>query len=299
MLAALDSLGPSEVAAVLEPLRLMAARAPVAALLPMHLAGSLPVPLRAAVRPWDESGPPAEDVARLEAAITIGGHLPCGALVHSLGRRLEIPQYVAQHGLITPFFPPLPEDAVLLAWTDEDGKAVARASSPPAGAVTVGSQLLWKAARKSEGAPGEASRPPVFLGQLHGAELDRSVTVRTVDRLAREGPLVYRPHPAERDLLSRLQHRRWARRGVAFDADPRPLPELDRPVLGIFSTGLLEAAAARRPTWAACVQPPKWVEELWERYSIARHGAPEPTAPPELPQKQPASAIAGLVLPRV
>jgi hypothetical protein len=150
---------------------------------------------------------------------------------------------------------------------------------------------LWKAARQSESEPTEASGVPVFLGQLHGAELDRSVTVRTVDRLAKEGPLVYRPHPAERDILSRVQHRRWARRGVVLEFANRRLAEVDRPIVGIFSTGLLEAAAAGRPAWAACVEPPEWVEELWERYSIARYGAAEPTPPPELPPTEPARAI--------
>ena len=283
LLAAFDSLGPSEVAAVLDPLTKVALRQPVAALLPKHLVGSLAPPLRATVLPWDENSVSDGRLSRLEAAITIGEHLPCGELAHSVGRRLRIPCYVVQHGLITPFSPPVPEDGVFLAWTDEDGEFARHGSSEHGAVVTVGAQLLWKAALGSAPLRPEASTAPLFLGQLHGAELDRSVTVRTVNRLAGEGPLVYRPHPAEQDVLSRIQHRRWARRGVAFDRDRCPLPEVDRPVLGIFSTGLLEAAAAGRPTWGTCVQPPDWVEEVWERYAIARHGDSRPTAPPTRP----------------
>lgn len=298
VLAPVDALNASHWASVVEPLRVISERAPVAALALAELASGLPPELGQPIARFDSEHLPWDRFDSVQTVVSIGAHLPCGSLGHEIALRSGIRNSVVQHGLFTPFAPPLPAEARLLAWSAADAEFANQLSPGRLEADSVGSQLLWNAAGNA-GAPVRTSAAPLFLGQLHGLELGRRVTVRTVDRLAAEGRLVYRPHPAERDVLSRLQHRRWARRGIVFDADARPLPEVDRPVLGIFSTGLLEAAAARRPTWAVCADPPEWVEEMWERYSIARHGAPEPTAPPEVPQKEPASAIAELVLERV
>jgi len=280
---------------VVEPLRMISERAPVATLALAELAPGLPPELGQPVARFDSEHLPWDRFDSVGAVMSIGAHLLCGSLGYEIARRGGIRNWVVQHGLFTPLAPPLPPEAHLLAWSAADAEFATQLSPGQIEADVVGSQLLWNAASDA-GAPVRPSAAPLFLGQLHGLELGRRVTVRTVNRLAAEGQLVYRAHPAERDLLSRLQHRRWARRGIVLDADNRPLREVDRPVLGIFSTGLLEAAAAARPTWAACVQPPAWVEELWERYSIARHGDPRPTDPPELPAKEPVAAIADLVL---
>jgi hypothetical protein len=222
--------------------------------------------------------------------MSIGHYLPAGALAHRVATKRGLPFVVVQHGLLTPWAPPPPPGCRFLAWSDADAAFAAR-EWPEVRAETVGSQLLWLAGRSAD-RRAEAGGTPIFLGQLHGLELDRSVTIRTVNALAAEGSLVYRPHPAERDILSRLQHRRWERRGVAIERDGPPLRETNAPVIAIFSTGLLEAAAAGLPAWAACSRPPAWVEEIWSRHRISRWGSDEPTPAPDTAGREPAVLVA-------
>jgi hypothetical protein len=46
------------------------------------------------------------------------------------------------------------------------------------------------------------------------------------------------------------------------------LLKTERPVVGVFSTGLLEARAAGIPAWGACVPAVPWVRDFWVRYDI-------------------------------
>jgi hypothetical protein len=200
--------------------------------------------------------------------------------------------FVVQHGLLTPFAPPLPAECTLLAWSAADGEFW-RAGRRDVEVRVVGSQLLWNAARR--GSPDvDPSTRPTFLGQLHAAEIGRRELARVSFRFCRDHDAVYRPHPSEIDKASRLQHALWRRRGIALDTSGVPLEELATPVAAIFSTGILEAAASGRPAWAYHPDPPSWVEEMWERYGLRRWGQ-EPTAPPPQPVVEPAARIAEIV----
>jgi hypothetical protein len=132
---------------------------------------------------------------------------------------------------------------------------------------------------------------PTFLGQLHSAEIGRRAMARFTGRFCRTEGLRYRPHPGERDLLSRWQHAVWRARGISFDDGATPLRDLPTPVVSVFSTGILEAAARGVPAWAAYDRPPAWLAEFWERYAMARFGS-DPTPPPARPGTEPALTLA-------
>jgi hypothetical protein len=82
----------------------------------------------------------------------------------------------------------------------------------------------------------------------------------------------------------------WRRRGVRF-AKPGALLDQRRPIVSIFSTGVLEAAAAGVASWVTCERPPTWVREFWDRYELSMWGS-RPTPSPVLPDMEPAQAIA-------
>ena len=132
----------------------------------------------------------------------------------------------------------------------------------------------------------------IFLGQLHGAELPRAAMTRSAILFCRMTGATYRPHPSERDLMSRLQHRAFGRLGIEVDASGTALADLGRPVAAAYSTGLVEAAARGLPAWAFHPSPPAWLREFWERYGLSVWGA-DPTPAPVLPTIEPARAIAG------
>lgn len=232
------------------------------------------------------------------AVVSIGQHLAAGAAAHSIARSLAVPEYVVQHGVLTPFAPPLPEGATLLAWSEADAEFW-RSGRTDVGARTVGSQLLWQAAHEAERVPRLdsvllGSERPVFLGQLHGAELSRRVSGGAAVRFCREHGGLYRPHPAETDVLSRAQHRLWRRRGIAFADTDAPLRDLPNPVVSVFSTGVLEAAARGGDAWVFAPGAPTWVRELWERYDMRPFGA-EPTPSPVVDSEEPAARIARIL----
>lgn len=221
--------------------------------------------------------------------LSAGHYLPLGAEAYAWARSRGIPFVVSQHGLLTPLAPPLPQDSTLLAWSQEDADFWIGRRRDVASQVT-GSQLLWRAHSPRTLA---ADQPPIWLGQLHGAELPRFRMARVSMQFCLEHQGQYRPHPAEVDRLSRWQHRFWRRRGVRFADTQRPLTELDAPVVAAFSTGILEAAAGGGAAWAHWDdRPPAWLEEFWQRYRMHRWGAEEPTPRPAQPDIEPARAIA-------
>lgn len=198
---------------------------------------------------------------------------------------------VAQHGLMTPLAPPLPADAHLLAWSAADGEFWI-SGRQDIRIHEVGSQLLHYAAQQEvELNPAAA---PLFLGQLHGAELPRWRMAKAAYSACRNGQAIYRPHPAERDVMSRLQHRWWAQRGIRVDHHGGSLLEARAPVVSVFSTGVLEAAASGLPAWVTYPDPPRWLEEFWERYGMSRLGQ-APTARPRIALVEPALVAAGVV----
>lgn len=231
------------------------------------------------------------DVAEPTSVVSIGQHLQLGALAHRIARRRDVPEYVVQHGVLTPYAPPLPSGATLLAWSDEDAEFW-RSGRRDVRTRTVGAQLLWQAAH--DGAAADPAARPVFLGQMHGAELPRRLTARTAYRFCRAHDALYRPHPAETDAASRAVHRALRRAGVTFAPTDVPLPDLGAPVVTIFSTGVLEAAARGIPAWVWCPDAPGWVHELWRRYDMRPYGA-SPTPPPDLADGEPASHVARIL----
>ncbi len=195
--------------------------------------------------------------------------------VHGWARDRDVEFVVVQHGLLTPFAPPLPEASHLLAWSEADAAFWAE-GRPDVATSTVGPQLLWRAAQRPLSPKSDRA---VFLGQLHGVELPRLDVARVSSRFCRMTHAEYRPHPGERDMVSRALHEVWRRTGVEFEASGLPLAELARPVVSIFSTGILEAAAQGRPAWGVHPEPPSWLLEVWARYGIGRWGG-EPTRAP-------------------
>lgn len=233
-------------------------------------------------------------LGRPRAVLAAGHYTPIGAAVHARAAATGAPFMVSQHGLLTPLAPPLPPDARLLAWSEADA-AFWSAGRPDVTSTVVGSQLLWQAGTSLRSAPSVAAAPRLtYLGQLHGAELGRADLARAARDFCGRHGAVYRPHPSERDRLSRLTHARWRRAGIEVDAGTVPLADLDSAVVSVFSTGVLEAASRGRDAWVDFPDPPRWLEEFWERYAMSHFGQ-APTPAPERPTDEPAHAIARLL----
>ena len=191
--------------------------------------------------------------------LSTGHYLPLGNALYRQSRVLPVTFATVQHGLMTPIAPPVAPDATLLSWSDADA-AFWSDGQRGVEAVIVGSQLLWQA-QPAQPSPTATpiDDPPVFLGQLHGAELPRADLTRTSFGFCRATGATYRPHPAERDKASRLTHAAWKRLGIDIDTRPTPIRDLGRPVVSIFSTGVLEAAAAGLPAFVHHPNPPAWL----------------------------------------
>lgn len=294
ILLALDSLAPSQHAALLEPLRRLHARGRRVAIMHTRSAPEL-LPGTSAV-----AGPfAAAELSGLKAppwrlVISAGDYLPVGHAAHSVATRHGLPFVVVQHGVMTPFAPPLPPDTQLMAWSSADLAFWADGRADISGSA-VGAQLFWQANcdRERVQPTGIASQRVVFLGQLHGVELPRSATRRSVAALRKDAAVQYLPHPGETDFFSRLQHRWWRLRGLEV-LGRKPIADIGGPVVGHFSTGILEAAALGIPSFAFCADPPSWLRELWARYGMSEWGASEATKV-TLPEAEPAEAIADRV----
>ena len=243
VLVALDATTPTKNAALLRP----------ASLLPQDDVAYL------SIAPMSGSAPfVPDDVAVLQGvrAVLAAGHfLPAGAAAYELSRQRGWDFFIAQHGLLTPFVPPLATGARVLAWSAADGQFWSSGRSDVSYEV-VGSQLLEEASRATVRAGAGQGSEPVYLGQLHAAEMRRSRLAIAAPRFCRVTGALYRPHPSEADAVSRAIHAAWARAGVRFEDSGRPLVELGRPVVSVFSTGVLEAAAQGLPAWVELPRPP-------------------------------------------
>ncbi|WP_114853262.1 hypothetical protein [Brachybacterium sp. YJGR34] len=296
LLVALDTATPTSRAALLTALPYL--RIGVDVLAPAGLA-----PPELAGAEWEredvEDLPATLDGRGITSVISAGWHLRVGRRVHDWAHEADVAAAVVQHGALTPYAPPLPPDTTLLAWSDADA-AFYRSGREDVVTRTVGSQLLWQAAHDAAG-PEDDGRPvvepgagPVFLGQMHGAELPRRTSARTAYRFCREQGAQYRPHPAETDALSRAAHALMRRRGITL-ADPAlPLRDLRAPVVGIFSTGVLEAAVRGLPAYVYGPSVPAWVHELWDRYDLRRWGG-DPTPAPAMRPDEPARLLAQIL----
>lgn len=245
-------------------------------------------------------------LAALRVVLATGHYLPAGAAAQRWARAADVPFVVVQHGLLTPFAPPLPENALLLAFSAADA-AFHAWGRPDVTSRVVGSQLLWEASRPERRAPRRAARArPVFLGQLHGAELPRTDFARAARQFCEVTGAEYRPHPSEKDAISRAQHALWRSRHLTVTDGDAALGTLDAPVASVFSTGVLEAAARGLPARVTHPAPPRWLEAFWERYGMARWdgtaagaGPRSDVAPgtpaPWVPEREPALAVADAV----
>ncbi len=246
-------------------------------------------------------------LAQLAATVTpqvvlaAGHYTEIGAAVFALAEDRDLPFFVSQHGALTPFAPPLPRAAHLLAWSDADGEFWARGRRDVS-VIATGSQLLWGVEGLATGAgtPSSASdsggggRTLTYLGQGHAAEIPRRRLVEAALLLCREHGATYRPHPSERDRISLMTHNAYQRAGITVDAGDVPLADLPNPVVSVFSTGILEAAARGRDAWVDFPRPPAWLGEFWERYDMHRLGS-SPTPAPVRPDQEPARRIADIV----
>lgn len=292
VLVALDADTPTQRMSLLEPLKALGNR-PAAVLAPAGLPGLGHVlpggpwrqePVRGAALP--------EPLRPVCVVLAVGHYLPAGALAHAWSRQLGARFDVVQHGLLTPHAPPLAEDAHLLAFSGSDADFW-RSGRDDITVDVAGSQLLWQAQQNPASHVDPGNRP-LFLGQLHGAELPRTGLARAAGAFCAATGAVYRPHPSETDRLSRMQHRLWQRRGITVDHSRDPLAVRSAPVSSVFSTGVLEAAARGVPAWVTYPSPPAWLEEFWERYRMSRWGN-EPTPMPAGMETEPAKAIARII----
>ncbi|MBO1765230.1 hypothetical protein [Allobranchiibius sp. GilTou38] len=226
------------------------------------------------------------------AVLSYGHYLAVGSAAHAFAERTGRAQLVLQHGLLTPYQPPLPPHAHALAWSaaDADFWTLGRDDVT---AQVVGSQLL-AAAAVAPAAAASAEAPLTYLGQLHGAELPRRGLAHAAYGFCRDTGATYRPHPSETDRLSRSQHRVWERRGVTLDRSGTPLRMHPGPVAAAFSTGVLEAAARGVPAFVHYPDPPPWLEEFWARYDMRPWGG-EPTPAPST-GTDPTAAIRAAVI---
>lgn len=225
--------------------------------------------------------------------LSAGSYRSVSLPIHAWALRQGVPFGVVQHGALTPFAPPLPAQAHLFAWSEADIDFWRSGRTDITG-TAVGSQLLWKAAQAPAVQAHDAR--PVFLGQLHGTELPTRLVASTAFRFCRDHQAEYRPHPAETDAVSRAFHVVWRRRGVRVVPSSQPLREVGRPVVSIFSSGILEAAAQGLPAWCWCPGAPAWLEEFWDRYQMRRWGAAEEPTRLSLPAGEPAAAIAAALI---
>ncbi len=289
VLVVLESGSPTERAALLEPLALLVGEVPFALAAPGPLA--LPEAVEAASGPWSPSreGDLRALAAHTPVVMSLGHFLPLSRIVFDT-RGPERPLTVVQHGLLTPATPPLPRGSLLLAWSQADG-AFWRSGRADVTAHVVGSQLLHNAAAAGTATHVSRFLPPLFLGQLHAAELSRSELVLATTRFCRQHDAAYRPHPSERDRLSRMQHRLWERIGIEVIRTDSPLAQAGRPIVSVFSTGVLEAAATGLPSWVYHPNPPSWLTEFWDRYGMHQWGT-TPTPPPPPAARAPARLVA-------
>ncbi len=288
VLVALDADTPSNRAALLEPLRFLDPDT-VAVFAPGPVPGTA---VRGATRTAATVDELARSVPRVHTVVSAGGYLPISGLAHRFIERVDGRTFVVQHGALTPFSPPLPPATTLLAWSAPDAAFWTRTRDDVATRV-VGSQLAWSATI-DPAPPVDPTAPPVFLGQLHGTELPRVDVLRISRDFCRATGAIYRPHPSERDKVSRLGHLVLRTAGVGFAPTDVPVDRVDAPVVGIFSSGIIEAAAAGLPTWGHHPDPPRWILGFWERYGIAPWGG-DPTPPPPRPDTEPAEAVARIV----
>lgn len=302
VLIVMDSFSPTNRNAILEPLKHLDA-VDVALWVPEDASEYLDgqyASERYSRKDWSEQEISGDELMRLLPDIRIvlsaAQFLGRGAAAYEFSRAIGAEYWMVQHGLLVPQAPPLPVGCTLLAFSEADARFWASGRRDVT-THAVGSQLLYLAAQKAAGAEAQKQNDlePIFLGQMHGAELPRASFAYASHSFLKKFGGTYRPHPSEKDKLSVLTHKLWEKEGIRIDRSGTPLNEVPNPVVSIFSTGVLEAAIRGIPAWVYHPAPPAWLVEFWDRYGMNQWGQ-EPTPAPVQPKKEPAQRIAELMI---
>jgi hypothetical protein len=244
---------------------------------------------RGAEIPLTELDEQLREAVRAPRAVLAAGHYtPIGREVYRWSVTYDIPYFVAQHGLLTPYAAPLPPAATLLAWSAADA-SYWWGDRQDAATHVVGSQLLWTAAHQPVT---QRTEDLVYLGQLHAAEINHGDLVDAAIEFCLRTSAKYRGHPNESDQRSRRAHEELQHRGVRFETSGQPLFSLGAPVVSVFSTGVLEAATKGLAAYVDYPQPPEWLLDFWRRYDLRPYDSGVSTPPPAQPSVQPAQRIA-------
>ena len=302
VLIVMDSFSPTNRNAILEPLKHLDT-VDVALWVPEDASEYLDgqyASERYSRKDWSEQEISGDELMRLLPDIRIvlsaAQFLGRGAAAYEFSRAIGAEYWMVQHGLLVPQAPPLPVGCTLLAFSEADAEFWASGRRDVT-THAVGSQLLYLAAQKAAGAEVQKQNDlePIFLGQMHGAELPRASFAYASHSFLKKFGGTYRPHPSEKDKLSVLTHKLWEKEGIRIDRSGTPLNEVPNPVVSIFSTGVLEAAIRGIPAWVYHPAPPAWLVEFWDRYGMNQWGQ-EPTPAPVQPKKEPAQRIAELMI---
>lgn len=302
VLIVMDSFSPTNRNAILEPLKHLGA-VDVALWVPEDASEYLDgqyASERYSRKDWSEQEISGDELMRLlpdvRIVLSAAQFLGRGAVAYEFSRAIGAEYWMVQHGLLVPQAPPLPVGCTLLAFSEADAQFWASGRRDVT-THAVGSQLLYLAAQKAAGAEEQKQNDlePIFLGQMHGAELPRASFAYASHSFLKKYGGIYRPHPSEKDKLSVLTHKLWEKEGIRIDRSGTPLNEVPNPVVSIFSTGVLEAAIRGIPAWVYHPAPPAWLVEFWDRYGMNRWGS-EPTPAPVQPEKEPARRIAELII---
>ena len=302
VLIVMDSFSPTNRNAILEPLKHLDT-VDVALWVPEDASEYLDgqyASERYSRKDWSEQEISGDELMRLLPDIRIvlsaAQFLGRGAAAYEYARAIGAEYWMVQHGLLVPQAPPLPVGCTLLAFSEADAEFWASGRRDVT-THAVGSQLLYLAAQKAAGAEAQKQNglEPIFLGQMHGAELPRASFAYASHSFLKKFGGSYRPHPSEKDKLSVLTHQLWEKEGIRIDRSGTPLNEVPNPVVSIFSTGVLEAAIRGIPAWVYHPAPPAWLVEFWDRYGMNQWGQ-EPTPAPVQPKKEPAQRIAELMI---
>lgn len=302
VLIVMDSFSPTNRNAILEPLKHLDA-VDVALWVPEDASDYLDgqyASERYSRKDWSEQEISGDELMRLLPDIRIvlsaAQFLSRGAVAYEFSHAIGAEYWMVQHGLLVPQAPPLPVGCTLLAFSEADAEFWASGRRDVT-THAVGSQLLYLAAQKAAGAEAQKQNDlePIFLGQMHGAELPRASFAFAAHSFLKKYGGIYRPHPSEKDKLSVLTHKLWEKEGIRIDRSGTPLNEVPNPVVSIFSTGVLEAAIRGIPAWVYHPAPPAWLVEFWDRYGMNQWGQ-EPTPAPVQPKKEPAQRIAELMI---
>ena len=302
VLIVMDSFSPTNRNAILEPLKHLDA-VDVALWVPEDASDYLDgqyASERYSRKDWSEQEISGDELMRLlpdvRIVLSAAQFLGRGAAAYEYARAIGAEYWMVQHGLLVPQAPPLPVGCTLLAFSEADAEFWASGRRDVT-THAVGSQLLYLAAQKAAGAEAQKQNDlePIFLGQMHGAELPRASFAYASHSFLKKFGGTYRPHPSEKDKLSVLTHKLWEKEGIRIDRSGTPLNEVPNPVVSIFSTGVLEAAIRGIPAWVYHPAPPAWLVEFWDRYGMNQWGQ-EPTPAPVQPKKEPAQRIAELMI---